>query len=143
MGEIAECKSIDFSAFHPLFDIVGAHFVSLQVPPEKTEPPLLTYELGSFLDTAHLIANLDLVITVDTAVAHLAGTLGIPTWVILSKDPVHVPWMLDREDSPWYNSVRLFRQRPELSIGWDGVIGRVRDELAKMVASKMHQEAAE
>jgi ADP-heptose:LPS heptosyltransferase len=65
--------------------------------------------LTDFSQTAALIANLDLVITIDTAVAHLAGAMGKPTWVLLK----HVPdfrWMLGRTDSPWYPTMRLFRQ---------------------------------
>lgn len=78
--------------------------------------------LLSFSDTAALIAHMDLVISVDTSVAHLSAALGKPTWILLS----HVPdfrWMLDREDSPWYSSVRLFRQpRPR---DWQSVLGKV------------------
>jgi hypothetical protein len=79
-------------------------------------------ELNDFADSAALIANLDLVISVDTAVAHLAGTMGKPTWVLLP----HVAewrWMLEREHSPWYPTVRLFRQKRWAD--WPGVIRRV------------------
>ncbi len=78
--------------------------------------------LLSFSDTAALIAHMDLVVSVDTSVAHLSAALGKPTWVLLA----HVPdfrWMLDRDDSPWYRSVRLFRQpRPR---DWQSVLGQV------------------
>jgi tetratricopeptide (TPR) repeat protein len=80
--------------------------------------------LGDFADTAALIANLDLVISVDTAVAHLAGALGKPVW-ILNR---HVPcwrWLRDRTDSPWYPSARLFRQSAPGD--WAGVIAQVRE----------------
>jgi hypothetical protein len=83
--------------------------------------------LNDFLDTATLIDNLDLVISVDTSVAHLSAALGKDTWVILP----HVPdwrWLLDREDSPWYPSMKLYRQT---SIGnWNSVLDRVRFDLS-------------
>jgi tetratricopeptide (TPR) repeat protein len=82
----------------------------------------LTADLADFADTAALVANLDLVVTIDTSVAHLAGALGKPTWVLLP----HVSdwrWMLGRDDSPWYPTVRLFRQ--EVAGDWHPVIARV------------------
>lgn len=82
----------------------------------------LENEVRDFADTAALISALDLVITVDTSVAHLAGALGKPVWVMLPFAP-DFRWFLDRDDSPWYPSMRLFRQqRPG---DWDGVIARV------------------
>jgi ADP-heptose:LPS heptosyltransferase len=78
------------------------------------------------METAALLADLDLLITVDTSVAHLAATLGVPTWVLLPSVP-DFRWMLERADSPWYPSVRLFRQaRPD---DWDAVIAEVREAL--------------
>ena len=88
----------------------------------------LGQEFKDFADTAAVMAMLDLLITVDTSVAHLAGSLGKPVWILL---PVTVDWrwLLNREDSPWYPTARLFRQA---SAGdWDGVIARVGEELAK------------
>jgi tetratricopeptide (TPR) repeat protein len=79
-------------------------------------------ELNDFGDTAALIANLDLVITVDTSLAHLAGALGKPVWVLLPANP-DWRWQLGREDSPWYASARLFRQA--VAGDWDEVLGRV------------------
>jgi len=63
-----------------------------------------------FMDAAAVMKNLDLVVTVDTAVAHLAGALGVPVWVLLPFAP-DWRWLLEREDSPWYPTMRLFRQR--------------------------------
>jgi len=66
-------------------------------------------ELKDFCDTAALLGQLDLLVTVDTSVAHLAGALGRPVWLLLPRVP-DWRWMLDRDDSPWYPSMRLFRQ---------------------------------
>jgi ADP-heptose:LPS heptosyltransferase len=65
---------------------------------------------GAFMDTAAIMKSLDLVITSDNAVAHLAGALGVPVWVALPKVP-DWRWLLDRPDSPWYPTMRLFRQQ--------------------------------
>ncbi len=78
--------------------------------------------LGDFSYTAAVIENLDLVISVDTSLAHLAGALGKPVWVLLPASP-DWRWQLDRDDSPWYPSARLFRQRQ--AGDWREVIGRV------------------
>jgi len=83
-------------------------------------------ELGDFADTAALISSLDLVISVDTSVAHLAGALGKPTWIMLPFAP-DFRWLLDREDSPWYPKMRLFRQ--SRAGDWDGVIARIGEAL--------------
>jgi tetratricopeptide (TPR) repeat protein len=84
--------------------------------------------LNDFGDTAAVLSLADLVITVDTAVAHLAGALGRPVWVLLPFSP-DFRWLLNREDSPWYPSARLFRQH---SMGdWDSVIARVQESISK------------
>lgn len=79
-------------------------------------------DLADFADTAALISALDLVITVDTSVAHLAGALGKPTWLMLPFAP-DFRWLLEREDSPWYPKMRLFRQ--QRAGDWEGVIERI------------------
>jgi len=91
----------------------------------------LSRELSDFSDTAAVIANLDLVISVDTATAHLAGALGKPVW-ILSRFDSCWRWLLDRTDSPWYPSVRLYRQ--ERYGEWDAVMQRVASDLRRFPA---------
>jgi hypothetical protein len=84
----------------------------------------------AFVDTAAVMQCLDLVITSDTSVAHLAGALGRPVWVALR----HVPdwrWMLDRPDCPWYPTMRLFRQTTRGE--WTGVFGHIAEQLAALV----------
>lgn len=131
-------RSIALSALLPLVD-AGATIVSLQkevraedaaVLKERGDILPLGSELGDFADTAALISELDLVVSVDTSVAHLAAALGKPTWILLT----HVPdwrWLMGRDDSPWYRSVRLFRQ--DASCTWDGAIARVGTALREFV----------
>jgi hypothetical protein len=88
-------------------------------------------ELLSFADTAALIAELDLVISVDTSVAHLAGSLGKPVWILLPYLP-DWRWLLQRTDSRWYPTARLFRQTGTRQ--WNQVVGQARDALARFVA---------
>jgi len=124
-------RAIRLSGLAPLGQVSGVRFYSLQkgeaaaqarTPPTGMELVDWTDELKDFADTAALIANLDLVITVDTAVAHLAGAMGKPVWTMLSF-VADWRWLLQREDSPWYPTMRLFRQSV---IGdWDSVIKRV------------------
>jgi ADP-heptose:LPS heptosyltransferase len=86
--------------------------------------------LKNFADTAALIANLDLVISIDSSVAHLAGGLAKPVWVLLPYVP-DWRWLLDRTDSPWYPTVRLFRQ--DGTRAWEDVIARVHAALGEFV----------
>jgi tetratricopeptide (TPR) repeat protein len=111
---------------------IDATYVSLQREVREDYAPVLQgrsdilhfgEELKSYADTAALIANLDLVICVDTSVAHLAGALAKPVWILLPFIP-DWRWLLDREDSPWYPTARLFRQ--DETRGWDSVMARVR-----------------
>jgi tetratricopeptide (TPR) repeat protein len=89
--------------------------------------------LGSFADTAAAVGALDLVISVDTSTAHLAGALGCPVWVLLPHS-LDWRWLHEREDSPWYPTMRLFRQHRMMA--WDGVISRVSAELTRVVAGE-------
>ena len=111
-------RSVKLAQFRPLASIPGVTLVSLQkeVPPDEAAElagfPNLTdmsAHLTDFEETAALISNLDLVITVDSAVGHLAGALGKPVW-LLTPTPADWRWLLDRDDTPWYPSMRLFRQ---------------------------------
>jgi ADP-heptose:LPS heptosyltransferase len=112
----------------------GLHFYSRQFGPAaaqiaQTKAPMvdLTPGIQDFADTAALIEQLDLVISVDTAVAHLAGALAKPVWTMLPFAP-DWRWMLDREDSPWYPTMRLFRQ-PRRD-DWASVISQIQRALA-------------
>jgi hypothetical protein len=118
-----------------------ACFYSLQKEPRPEDKAMLlergdvidlTEHLTDFVETAALISNLDLVVTVDTSVAHLAAALGRPTWILLPHTPDY-RWLLGRDDSPWYPSVRLFRQ--DESRDYASVLARVRDELATLIAA--------
>jgi ADP-heptose:LPS heptosyltransferase len=83
-----------------------------------------------FVDTAAVMANLDLIVTIDTSIAHLAGALGRPVWTLLCTMP-DWRWLLDRSDSPWYPGMRLFRQR--VAGDWQPVFGQVAKTLNGMV----------
>src|SRR5581483_10393836 len=85
-------------------------------------------DCADFADNAALVAGLDLVIAVDTSMAHLAGALGRPVWVLL-KFSAHWAWLCDRQDSPWYPSARLFRQTR--TGDWPGVVAAVADALPR------------
>jgi hypothetical protein len=87
-----------------------------------------TADLHDFADTAALMANLDLVIAVETGVAHLAGAMGIPVWALLHFVP-DWRWLMNRENSPWYPTMRLFRQ--SVAGDWDGVIRNVAKALTR------------
>jgi tetratricopeptide (TPR) repeat protein len=96
-------------------------------------PEIIDYtgKLGDFSDTAALVDNLDLVISVDTSTAHLAGALGKPVWILNRYDTCW-RWLLDRDDSPWYPTVKLYRQ--ERAGDWDDVLERVKADLKRLSA---------
>jgi Tfp pilus assembly protein PilF len=127
-------RSIPLRQFSPLLE-TGASFYLLQTECRPEDEAFLSetsrirdlrQRLTDFTETAAVIACLDLVICVDTSVAHLAGALGKPVWILLPFSP-DWRWMLGREDSPWYPTARLFRQT-EMG-DWQGVIERVREAL--------------
>lgn len=137
-------RSIRLERLAPLAQAGPACFVSLQKPLPSADaaamalfPGLtdLTDALSDFEETAALIANLDLVITVDTAMGHLAGALAKPVWILLPKAS-DWRWLLDRSDSPWYPTGRLFRQRSPGA--WDSVIG----DAAMALEAHLKAEAA-
>ena len=136
-----ETRSMTIDALAPLLATQGVTFVSLQVGERarqlagRTDIVDLADWLTDLVETAAVVANLDLVIAVDTAVAHLAGALGRPTWIMIPRQP-DWRWMLRRNDSPWYASVRLFRQTgPD---GWQPVIRRVATALRRFAADRRH-----
>jgi tetratricopeptide (TPR) repeat protein len=134
-------RSIGLPGILPLLAQPGVHFFALQKDLRDGDAAILRREpritalggqIDSFADTAAIIAQLDLVISSDTSVVHLAGALGKPVWVLLQFSP-DWRWLLDRKDSPWYPTARLFRQA---SLGdWSGVIDRVAADLSAAAAS--------
>jgi tetratricopeptide (TPR) repeat protein len=131
-------RSISLAHLAPLTDVPGVQLVSLQKGSnveslETFERDSEIVEIGSrledFADTAAVLMNLDMLITSDTSVAHLAGALGRPVWLALAFDP-DWRWLLGREDCPWYPTMRLYRQsRPG---DWDEVFGRIARDLVTM-----------
>ncbi len=129
-------RSLDARAYLPLLGAPGVTFVSLQMgaltqPQISTLPPELRpfdpmHDVRDFADTAAIIDQLDLVITVDTSIAHLAGALNTPTWILSRYDGCW-RWLHDRDDTPWYPRTRLFRQTQPGE--WGEVIERVRTAL--------------
>ena len=132
-------RSIALERFAPLLKTPGVQFVSIQKELTQSDAAVLADhasvlnvggELGDFADTAAVISSMDLLISADTSVAHLAGAIGRPVWILIPLAP-DFRWLLKREDSPWYPSARLFRQ-PQLE-DWDSVLERVRRELVSFV----------
>lgn len=139
---ISRRRNLPFALLGRLGSIKGVTFYSLQkgsaAEQIRTSPSTLkitdyTEALTDFAETAALIENLDLVISVDTAVAHLAGAIGKPVWLLLRFNGCW-RWLTDREDSPWYPTMRIFRQPTKGD--WEYVIGRVEIELRNLVATR-------
>jgi hypothetical protein len=143
---VVAAKSIAMKKFASLTSVEGVTFYSLQretgtdqLKKLPSDFKLITFEedfdksRGRFMDTAAVIKNLDLVITVDTSIAHLSAAIGTPVWTILPNPP-DWRWMLNRTDTPWYPNMRLFRQ-PEQG-AWDPVMKQIVSELERTVAQK-------
>jgi hypothetical protein len=133
-------RSIPLDALTRILD-VDATFVSLQKDLRQGDKSILakteivdhTADLTDFRETAALLCCLDVVITVDTSVAHLAAALGRPTWILLPHPPDY-RWLLDRNDSPWYPTARLFRQSEARD--YSSVVNRARTELVALSKAK-------
>lgn len=139
-------KSVPASFFAPIAQVAGVSVYSLQRESGTTQlgsnKDTHNFKLfneqfdvthGRFMDTAAVMQNMDLIITVDTSTAHLAGALGVPVWVLIPNPP-DWRWMLDRDDSPWYPTMRLFRQP---TIGdWQSVLKTIIQELEKVVKER-------
>jgi hypothetical protein len=133
-------RSIPLPELLPILSDPRLHICSLQTPsrcpgieeiPRTLRPWQIIGDTDDALDTASLIQSLDLVITIDTMVAHLAGALGKSVWLMLTR-PSDWRWMLDRDDSPWYPTMKIFRQA---TMGdWVEVVGRVQEQLQALVA---------
>jgi tetratricopeptide (TPR) repeat protein len=113
---VADVRTRSVELFAPLAGLPDIKFYSLQIGPDSAQTPPAgmdwtdyTAELGDFAETAALVRNLDLVITVDTSMAHLAGALAVPVWVVIPFQ-CDFRWLADRTDSPWYPTMRLFRE---------------------------------
>jgi hypothetical protein len=138
-------RSVPLACFAPLARVPGVQLVSLQrgvgagqldrLPAGMTViDPGAGFDQGSgaFMDTAAVMMNLDLVVTSDTSIAHLAGALGRPVWVALQASP-DWRWLRDRDDSPWYPAMRLFRQKRRGE--WDEVFARIAGHLVSKPGS--------
>jgi hypothetical protein len=133
-------RSIELQAMLPLLARTDIHFYSLQRDLRGGDEdilrsnPLITHlgdGLESFDDTAAIVSQFDLIISSDTVLAHLAGALGKTVWILLPFTP-DWRWLLDRDDSPWYPTARLFRQTENRD--WESVIKRVQDAFREFTA---------
>ncbi len=126
-------RSIALHQLAPILDTPGAEWFSLQVGPASAQLAQSTMRdlaphLADYGETAAALEQMDLVITVDTSVAHLAGSLGVPTWVLIPFAP-DWRWMRDRSDSPWYPSMKLYRQKT--AGDWDTVLKTIKSDLTQ------------
>jgi hypothetical protein len=134
-------RSIPLDSLAPLFACPDVRFISLQKGPGTEQIGACPFADrleafgpdvdadGAFVDTAAMLHSLDLVITVDTAIAHLAGSLGRPVWTLLKADGADWRWLHGRDDTPWYPSMRLFRQK--VAGDWSGVVAQVAAAVGK------------
>jgi hypothetical protein len=136
-------RSPRLASIASLFDIPGIDFIVLQVGPGREDcatrplPPHvldLGREVGDLADTAAIMVGLDLMISSCTAPLHLAGALGVPCWAMIPFAP-HFTWLLGRDDSSWYPTVRLYRQE-QPGLDWSGVVQRIAGDLTALVESR-------
>ena len=130
-------RSIPLESLAPLREVPDVQWISLQIGAPAPQPPIslvdISAQIADFADTAALMANLDLIVTIDTAVAHLAGALGLHVWTLLPFAP-DWRWMLGLEKNAWYPTMRLFRQpRPG---DWGNVLKRIAAELNSLSAHR-------
>jgi ADP-heptose:LPS heptosyltransferase len=133
-------RSLSLEALALLSEVKGVSFYSLQRGPAGLAAESSPFQFagiqpqtGDFAATAAAISHLDLIVSVDTAVAHLAGALGKPVWILLPARS-DWRWLTDRDDSPWYPSAKIFRQRVEGE--WVPVIASVAAELSRVAADR-------
>lgn len=133
-------RSIALEKYTPLADVENCTLFSLQIGDsskqlQNVDFPIvdLTQDIGDYADTAALVSELDLIITVDTSVAHVAGALGKPVWLLLPHAP-DWRWLMDREDSPWYPSMKLYRQPKRRD--WESVFLRLHNDLKEVVDAR-------
>lgn len=145
LRSVVAAKSLALEKFRPLLQTPGVSFYSLQKQTGEEQLQLSDLNIktfdadfddkhGRFMDTAAVMKHLDLVITIDTSISHLAAALGIPVWIMIPEPP-DWRWMLDRDDTPWYpNMMRLFRQ-PKVG-DWDSVVATLTQELQRVLKTK-------
>jgi Flp pilus assembly protein TadD len=142
-------RSTSLDKFMPLFSIPGVSWISMQKGAGEQEAKTLTLpqsfialgaEINDFTDTAAILDELDLVISVDTSVAHLAAALGRPTWILIGNRNQDWRWQEEREDTPWYPTMRLFRQPSDLSWG-HYINGTLKEQLNKHLLSRSAPQA--
>ena len=138
-------RSCPLDELVPLLKMSEVRYFALQADVEEEERPLLAQfgvidlssDISDFADSASLTSAMDLVITVDTAQAHLAGALGKPVWTLLARG-ADWRWFVDRNDSPWYPTMRLFRQ--DARGKWSGPVERIIAALPQFLAGMPHRE---
>jgi Flp pilus assembly protein TadD len=135
-GDPTDKRSIELQKLAPIASIPGVRFVSLQMGEDAKQPrpsgmELADYtsEIRDFADTAALISQLDLVVSIDTSVAHLAGALGKPVWLLLPNVAAY-QWIVGRTDSPWYPTMRVFRQ--PVQDDWETAISQLSEALGSI-----------
>lgn len=151
LRQAVAAKSMHAATFIPLAEIEGVSFYSLQKVSgddqiESIKDQLYIHNFGAdfdnehgrFMDTAAVMKNLDLVISVDTSTCHLAGGLGVPVWVMLPF-PADWRWLLDRTDTPWYPTMTLYRQ--EAHGDWAPVIAQIKEDLRVLAQQKKRKKS--